>query len=67
MLSKTAEMHMSESAVLQKLDSLAATVARLEERIADLEDLRDLETAVAENSGKPLTPWEVAKKQLDLD
>jgi hypothetical protein len=32
-----------------------------------LEDLRDLEAAIAENEGKTLIPWEQAKADLDLD
>jgi len=42
-------------------------VARLQERVEDLEDLRDLEAAIAENAGKPLIPWEQAKAELELD
>jgi hypothetical protein len=59
---------MSESAVLESptLQSLAQTVHRLEERVEDLEDLRDLEQAIVENGDTPLIPWEEAKKQLDL-
>jgi hypothetical protein len=37
------------------------------ERVEDLEDLRDLDEAITENAGKPLIPWEQAKKDLDLD
>jgi hypothetical protein len=33
----------------------------------DLEDLRDLQAAIAENGDKPLIPWEKAKLELDLD
>lgn len=58
---------MSESAILEKIESLSQTVARLQERVEDLEDLRDLEEAIAENAGKPLIPWEKAKAELDLD
>jgi hypothetical protein len=32
-----------------------------------LEDLRDLEDAINENAGKPLIPWEEAKKDLDIE
>ena len=31
-----------------------------------LEDLRDLELAIEENAGKPLTDWDQAKQELDL-
>jgi hypothetical protein len=39
----------------------------LRERVEDIEDLHDLEEAIAENAGKPLIPWDEAKKNLDLD
>ena len=68
MVSKIERKLMSESAVLESptLQSLAQTVHRLEERVEDLEDLRDLEQAIVENGDTPLIPWEEAKKQLDL-
>jgi hypothetical protein len=52
---------------LEKIEQLKATIAKLEYRVEDLEDLRDLEKAIKENGDKPLIPWEQAKKQLDLD
>ena len=58
---------MSEAAILEKIESLSQTVARLQQRVEDLEDLRDLEEAIAENAGKPLMPWEQAKSELDLE
>lgn len=56
---------MSEAAILEKIESLSQTVARLQERVEDLEDLRDLEEAIIENAGKPLIPWEQVKAELD--
>jgi len=56
---------MSETAILEKLESLSQTVTRLQERVEDLEDLRDLEEAIAENAGQPLLPWEQVKAELD--
>lgn len=38
----------------------------LQERLEDLEDLRDLELAMTENGRTPLVPWEKAKKELGL-
>jgi hypothetical protein len=35
--------------------------------VEDLEDLRDLESAIAENGGKPLISWEQVKSELDLE
>ena len=58
---------MSETAILEKIESLSQTVTRLQERVEDLEDLRDLEEAIAGNAGKPLLPWEQVKAELDLE
>ena len=56
---------MSETAVMEKIEVLTAMVARLENRVEDLEDLRDLEQAIAENDGQPLVPWEKVKAEMD--
>jgi hypothetical protein len=58
---------MNDTAVLQKVEALAKTVERLETRVEDLEDLRDLQAAIAENGAEPLIPWEQAKAGLDID
>ena len=58
---------MSEAAILEKIETLHQAVARLEERIEDLEDLRDLEAAIAENAGRPLIAWEQVKAELNLE
>lgn len=58
---------MSETEILEKIESLSQTVTRLQERIEDLEDLRDLEEAISENAGKPLIPWENVKTELDIE
>jgi hypothetical protein len=57
----------NETAVLQKVEALIRTVECLQQRIEDLEDVRDLQTAVAENGNEPLIPWEKAKAELDLE
>jgi hypothetical protein len=49
------------------LEELAAEVARLRERVEDLEDARELDAAILRNGNKPLAPWDEAKKDLDLD
>jgi hypothetical protein len=58
---------MSDAVVLEKIEKLTTAVMRLEERIEDLEDLRDLEQAIAENGNTPLIPWEQVKAELELD
>ena len=58
---------MNEPGILEKIEELKRALARLQERVEDLEDLRDLEAAIAENAGKPLVPWEQAKSELDLE
>ena len=57
----------TESAALEQIELLKTTIARLEHRVDDLEDLRDLERAIKENGDKPLIPWVQAKKELDLE
>jgi hypothetical protein len=67
MLSKTGKKRMDDTAVLQKVEALTRTVERLQERVEELEDLRDLQAAIAENGNELLIPWEQAKAELDLD
>jgi len=49
------------------LENVYRELQALRQRVEDLEDLRDLGEAIAENAGKPLIPWEEVKKDLDLD
>ena len=49
------------------LQQLAAEVARLRERVEDLEDERELDAAICRNGDKPLIPWNEAKKDLGLE
>ncbi len=61
---------MSETAVLERIETLSRTVRQLETRVEELEtheDLRDLEKAITENGSQPLVPWDQAKALLDLD
>ncbi len=67
MLSEIEKKPMTDPALLEKLETLTRTVERLENRVEDLEDHRDLQTAITENAGKPLVEWDQAKKLLDLD
>jgi hypothetical protein len=48
------------------LESLAAQMRRLQERIEDMEDLMELRSAIERNAGKPGMPWEQVKPELDL-
>jgi mRNA-degrading endonuclease RelE of RelBE toxin-antitoxin system len=45
---------------------IMAELARLKERVEDLEDARELDAAIRRNSDKPLIPWEQVKQDLDL-
>jgi hypothetical protein len=58
---------MTEAAILEKIETLNQAVSRLQERVEELEDLRDLEEAIAQNAGKPLIPWEQVKAELELE
>ncbi len=49
------------------LRGLSLAVSRLSSRVEELEDLRDLSSAVARNKGKPGVPWAKAKAALGLD
>ena len=49
------------------LQELAAEVARLRDRVEDLEDARELDAAIRRNGDKPLIPWDQAKKELGLE
>lgn len=58
---------MNDTVVLEKVEALAKTVERLQQRVEDLEDLRDLQAAINENGNEPLIPWEQAKAELGLE
>jgi hypothetical protein len=60
---------MSKGNILKKptLESLAAEMGRLQQRIEDMEDLIELRTAVDRNAEKPGVPWEKVKADLELD
>jgi len=58
---------MTDPAVPEQIAELKTAIARLEHRVEDLEDLRDLEQAIRKNGAKPLLAWEQVKKQLDVD
>ena len=69
MLSKTAKKPTSRAARPAKrrtLRSIGAEVARLRSRVEDIEDLRELNDAIARNAGRPGIPWDQASKDLGL-
>ena len=48
------------------LRALHAELQRLRGRVEDLEDLRELNEALARNRGRKLVPWAAAKRDLGL-
>jgi hypothetical protein len=48
------------------LGQLAKKAARQRGRVEDLEDLRDLQAAIARNAGKPGIPWSKARAELGI-
>ena len=48
------------------VQQLAAELARLRDRVEDLEDARELDAAISRNLDKPLIPWDQAKTDLGL-
>ncbi len=60
---------MSDPALLQKptIESLAAALRQLEDRLEDMEDLMELRAAVERNGGRAGTPWEKVKAELELE
>jgi hypothetical protein len=40
---------------------------QIKRRLEDMEDLLELRAAVERNAGKPGTPWEQVKSELELD
>jgi hypothetical protein len=48
------------------VQELAVELARLRERVEDLEDARELDAAIRTNGDKPLIPWDQVKKDLGL-
>jgi len=49
---------------LPTIESLAAEIRKLQERVADLEDLNDLDEAIERNAGAPGVPWEAVRAEL---
>ena len=45
---------------------ISVELARLRDRVEDLEDARELDDAIRRNGDKPLLSWERAKKEIGL-
>ena len=45
---------------------ISAELARLRDRVEDLEDARELDAAIRRNGDKSLIPWEQARNEIDL-
>src|SRR5437016_4388847 len=54
MLYKIERKLMSDAAILEKIETLNQAVARHQQRVEDIQDLRDLDAAIADNHVKPL-------------
>jgi hypothetical protein len=48
------------------LQRTKARLQKLLETLEDLDDILTIEISKARNAGKPMTPWEVAAKELGL-
>jgi hypothetical protein len=48
------------------LRGLGQEISSLRARVEDLEDLRDLNGAIARNNGRPGTPWDKVKRELNI-
>ena len=66
-MNKAATIHHAPRRAQPTVRQLQLRLDRLQQRVEDLEDLRELEKSIAQNAGKPLVPWEKAKKELGLD
>jgi len=62
-LARTRARSSPEKLTLRRLN---VKFERLKARVEDLEDLRDLNVAIARNAGEPATPWSDVKKELGL-
>ena len=63
---KPATRHATRRHSRPSLNALHRELIRLRARVDGLEDLRDLNDAIARNAGKPGIPWAQAKSELGL-
>ena len=45
---------------------ISAELARLRDRVGDLEDAHELDAAIRRNGDKPLIPWQQARNEIGL-
>jgi len=62
-MSRVAAHHLVKRVTIRKLHD---ELQRLRRRVQDLEDLRDLNAAIARNKGKPGIPWGQVRKEIGL-
>ena len=55
---------LAQQSIEPTIREISAELARLRDRIEDLEDARELDAAIRRNGDKPLIPWEQAKKEI---
>jgi hypothetical protein len=55
-----------EQELISTVQQLAEELARLRERVEDLEDARELDASIRRNGDKPLIPWDQVKNELGL-
>jgi hypothetical protein len=48
------------------ISEISAELARLRDRVENLEDARELDAAIRRNGDKPLIPWEQVKEDIGL-
>ena len=57
----------AQSSATPTIESLAAEMRDLRERMEDIEDLIELRAAVERNGGKAGVSWPQAKKELEIE
>jgi hypothetical protein len=57
----------AQSPTTPTIESLAAEMRDLRERMEGIENLMELRAAVERNAGKAGIPWPQAKKDLDIE
>ncbi len=64
---RTAPLKLGPSRQLDlQIKRAKAVLRQLKETLEDLDDRLELAKAIAENAGKPGTPWEIVAKELGI-